>query len=280
VDRPDRHFCHSSVDGENTPGLHTTAAPGDKNKRLSLQPPTADQLVLRVQAVNKHLSKDHHGATTRVHETWIHVLSAAVVSYRAFKSIDPDVEVEMGVRLPTQKTGAKHHHKSLGASLWSKLIPVGLGLVSFVVTELMHYLLVPDIGRLWERLLAEGLSSIVVALLAAGLMHQANQRREAALLRMQVIAEMNHHIRNALAAISLSTDAIQNQQSIRVISESVDRITWALREILPRRQPLPEEDQERLFYLELTREKTLPNQHANEIDHAKSREEITCTRQA
>jgi signal transduction histidine kinase len=161
----------------------------------------------------------------------------------------------MGDRLPTQKIAAQHDAERLVATLRSRLIPVAVGLVSFLVTELMHYLLVPDLGRLWERLLAEGLSAVVVALLTAGLIHQANKRREAALLRMQVIAEMNHHIRNALAAISLSTDAIQNQQSIRVISQSVDRITWALREVLPRNQPLREEDRQRLFYFDLFPEK-------------------------
>jgi len=157
--------------------------------------------------------------------------------------------------LPKQKIASKHDPESLVVSSWSTVIPLTVGLVAFGVTELMHYLLVPDLGRLWERLLAEGLSAVVVALLTAGLMHHANKRREAALLRMQVIAEMNHHIRNALAAISLSTDAIQNQQSIRVISQSVDRVTWALREVLPRSQPLPEEDRQRLLYYELPPEK-------------------------
>ncbi|HTT22183.1 MAG TPA: hypothetical protein VMG82_24865 [Candidatus Sulfotelmatobacter sp.] len=156
----------------------------------------------------------------------------------------------MGDRLPTLKIASKRDPESLVSSSWSTLIPLTVGIVSFGVTELMHYLLVPDLGRLWERLLAEGLSAVVVALLTAGLIHQATRRREAALLRIQVIAEMNHHIRNALAAISLSTDAIQNQQSIRVISQSVDRITWALREVLPRSQPLAEEDRERLLYFE------------------------------
>jgi signal transduction histidine kinase len=113
----------------------------------------------------------------------------------------------------------------------------------------MHYLLVPDIGRYGERLLAEGASAFVVALLAAKLMHAENQRREAALLRMQVISEMNHHIRNALAVVTLTTDSLQNEQSIRVISESVDRIEWALREILLRRKPVPEKEQDRLRYL-------------------------------
>jgi signal transduction histidine kinase len=78
---------------------------------------------------------------------------------------------------------------------------------------------------------------------------------------MQVIAEMNHHIRNGLAAISLSTDAIQSQQSIRVISESVDRIEWALREVLPRSQPLREEDRNRMFYFDRTKRTT-----ANDAD--------------
>ncbi|MGD1082414.1 MAG: hypothetical protein ABR881_29195 [Candidatus Sulfotelmatobacter sp.] len=68
----------------------------------------------------------------------------------------------MGDRLPTHKPAAKHDHASLVVSLWSKLVPLAVGLVSFVVTELMHYLLVPDLGRLWERLLAEGLSAVVV----------------------------------------------------------------------------------------------------------------------
>jgi signal transduction histidine kinase len=170
---------------------------------------------------------------------------------KAFEFFEPELEVEMDDRLPTEKLATKHDPATLVASLGSKLVPVAVGLASFVVTELMHYLLVPDLGRLWERLLAEGLSALVVALLTAGLMHQANKRREAALLRMQVIADMNHHIRNALSAISLSTDTIQSQQSIAVISQSVDRIEWALREVLPRSHPLPEEERTRMFFLEL-----------------------------
>jgi signal transduction histidine kinase len=157
----------------------------------------------------------------------------------------------MDDHLPTPGIAAKHRSRTLAPHLRSTVVPVAVGLVSFAVTEFMHYLLVPDLGRLWERLLAEGLSALVVALLTAGLMHQANKRREAALLRVQVIAALNHHIRNALAAISFSTDSIQNQQSIEVISQSVDRIEWALREVLPRSHPLREEDQNRLFYFEL-----------------------------
>ena len=123
-----------------------------------------------------------------------------------------------------------------------------VGLVSFLVTELMHRFLVADLGRHWERLLAEGVSAVVVAGLTAGFMDGANQRQEAALLRMQVISEMNHHIRNALGAISLTTDSIQNHECVRVISDSVDRIEWTLREVLLRRKPISESEIDRLRY--------------------------------
>ena len=179
----------------------------------------------------------------------------------------------MAAHFPTEIISSKHQRGTLVTGLRSTIVPIAVGLASFVVTELMHYLLVPDLGRVWERLLAEGLSAVVVALLTAGFIHQADKRREAALLRMQVIAEMNHHIRNALAAISLSTDTIQNQQSIWVISESVDRIAWALREVLPRNQPLGKEDQDRMYFFDLSRDQRPPGSHAGVATVVNSREE-------
>ena len=121
------------------------------------------------------------------------------------------------------------------------LIAAGIGLVSFLTTEFMHRWLVPDLGGQRERLLAEFLSALVVTCLIARLAYMARRQQRLTLARMQVIADMNHHIRNALAPISLSVDAIENQQLIRIISDGVDRIDWALREILPRETPLPED---------------------------------------
>jgi hypothetical protein len=37
------------------------------------------------------------------------------------------------------------------ASARVKVVSFGVGLVSFLVTEFIHFLLVPDIGRHWER---------------------------------------------------------------------------------------------------------------------------------
>jgi signal transduction histidine kinase len=142
------------------------------------------------------------------------------------------------------------------------VVSVIVGLVSFIVTELMHRFLVPDLGRHWERLLAEAASAVVVAGLTAGFMDAADQRHQAALLRMQVISEMNHHIRNALGAISLTTDSIQNQECVRVISESVERIEWTLREVLLRSKPISEKEIDRLRYAPI--QTSRPSTHAGQ----------------
>jgi signal transduction histidine kinase len=128
-------------------------------------------------------------------------------------------------------------------SSWTRVlgIALGVGVVSFLATELMHRSLVPDLGRNRERLLAEAISALIVTCLVARLAHMAGEQHRATVARMQVIAEMNHHIRNALAPITLSVDAIENQQLIRIISDGVDRIDWALREILPREKPFLKE---------------------------------------
>jgi len=135
-------------------------------------------------------------------------------------------------------------------------VALGVGLVSFLATELLHYWLVPDLGRHQERLLAEAFSALVVSCLVAKLASVTRQRHRLTVARMQVIGEMNHHIRNALAPIALSVGTIENQQLIRAISEGVDRIDWALREILPREMPLREEQRDRLGYFQTGRRRS------------------------
>jgi signal transduction histidine kinase len=128
------------------------------------------------------------------------------------------------------------------------LIPLGVGLVCFAITEFMHRLLVPDIGGQKERWLAEAVSALVVGGLVAKLTAVLHRQHQIMQARVQIMSEMNHHVRNALMAISASADLAENQECNRVILESVQRIDWALREILPRSQPLPQAEQTRLMF--------------------------------
>jgi len=52
--------------------------------------------------------------------------------------------------------------------------------------------------------------------------------------RMEVIREMNHHVRNALQVISYWGVQERDRQQLSFIHDAVDRIEWALRDVLPR----------------------------------------------
>jgi len=128
-------------------------------------------------------------------------------------------------------------------SLWSRRS----GWLSLVVA-----LVVSALGVFLDRvLLKEGvprvgmliLSNSATGLFAGGLFYQMAREEKAAhelmAARMKTIAELNHHIRNALQVIKFwgaqhrpALDAMQ----LQLINDSVDRIEWALREVLPRYQ--------------------------------------------
>jgi len=52
--------------------------------------------------------------------------------------------------------------------------------------------------------------------------------------RVEVIANMNHHVRNALQVIEFNSYSTADQQKLEAIKSSVNRIQWALRELLPK----------------------------------------------
>ena len=142
---------------------------------------------------------------------------------------------------------------AVGKSLW----PRRTGVLTFTVI-----IVVSVIGVILDRILMrEGVprlgmlivSNSITGLFAGGLFYQMAREekihRELIQARMETIAELNHHIRNALQVIRFwgaqqrpSLDAMQ----LQLINDSVDRIEWALREVLPKYQvqgiQAPEQD--------------------------------------
>jgi hypothetical protein len=61
-------------------------------------------------------------------------------------------------------------------------------------------------------------------------------RQQRAMLRqrVEVIANMNHHVRNALQVIEFNSYSTSDQENLGAIKSSVNRIQWALRELLPK----------------------------------------------
>lgn len=83
------------------------------------------------------------------------------------------------------------------------------------------------------------LSNLLVGLVAGTLVYvlsaRESQRQAHIECRLRVIADMNHHIRNALQVITFYSRKGEKQEV--GIVEAVERIQWALREVLPQ---LPE----------------------------------------
>ena len=91
----------------------------------------------------------------------------------------------------------------------------------------------------WDLL---GLSDIATGIVAGGLFlyvaRHEKAHREHMREQMRTVAELNHHIRNALQVIKLAgagtTTVRSDDRQLQLIKESADRIEWALREVLPR----------------------------------------------
>ncbi len=77
-------------------------------------------------------------------------------------------------------------------------------------------------------------AGLVAGVLVFRLLQYERERRRQLRQRLELIAEMNHHVRNALQVISLSAYSYADQQQLAAVKDSVNRIQWALKEILPK----------------------------------------------
>jgi signal transduction histidine kinase len=85
------------------------------------------------------------------------------------------------------------------------------------------------------RVFSASVAGVVTTLLVQRLMAASRDRRLANLRRFQIIAEMNHHIRNSLQTISYQRFAADAESAAR-LKDAVDRIQWVLEQVLPKVQ--------------------------------------------
>ncbi|MBW4039613.1 MAG: hypothetical protein HIU91_12225 [Acidobacteria bacterium] len=109
--------------------------------------------------------------------------------------------------------------------LIATLSGVGIGACGFLVDRLVHHA---------DRLYASDFYTTLVAFLFSyTVMIYQVRRRRMLLRRMQIAAEVNHHIRNALSAI-VYTAAVQGDADLQaVIQDATARIDWVLSTVLP-----------------------------------------------
>jgi hypothetical protein len=80
-------------------------------------------------------------------------------------------------------------------------------------------------------LFGNSVSGVLAGVLTLKLIRDSIQSRDGIRARLETLAEMNHHIRNALQVIELSAHSTRNEQASSSISQAVNRIERVLREI-------------------------------------------------
>jgi hypothetical protein len=105
---------------------------------------------------------------------------------------------------------------------------------SFGMGEAVYRVLFSEFDGATDRIPIEALFGLVFAWLAIRFVGDVYRNRKQRSARLDFIWARNHQIRGALEGITPLAHPVKNQQSIRVIREEVDRIEWALKEILPR----------------------------------------------
>ena len=132
-----------------------------------------------------------------------------------------------------------------------------LGEISPAKTLLLTFVFVIIVGAaglLFDRLLikegasrldlmiaSNALTGCVAGILLLQIVRRERERRAVIRERLQVVSEMNHHIRNALQVIAFFVSREQDQETVKMVRSSVDRIQWALKEVLPGSHEIPRE---------------------------------------
>jgi hypothetical protein len=104
---------------------------------------------------------------------------------------------------------------------------------SFGMGEAVYRLLFSEFDGATDRIPVEALFGVGFAWLATKFVSGVYRTRKERSAKLKFIWARNHQIRGALQGITPMAHPIKHQQSIRVIREEVDKIEWALKEILP-----------------------------------------------
>ncbi|MGE5112705.1 MAG: hypothetical protein ACM3JB_17705 [Acidobacteriaceae bacterium] len=117
----------------------------------------------------------------------------------------------------------------LPASWLKYLFPVLVGVGEVVVGILLDLRLGIENRTI---LYSDVFTGIVAGLLAFFLVRYYERLRRSDAERLHVAAEVNHHVRNALTTVLYSVHVKRDPELIQVTQDAVDRIDWALREVL------------------------------------------------
>lgn len=76
------------------------------------------------------------------------------------------------------------------------------------------------------------LEAVIAAAVSGAILVRMQARRRELLVRMQIVEDVNHHVRNALTAITLSSSLREDSELNAQVRDACDRIDWVLNDAL------------------------------------------------
>ena len=122
----------------------------------------------------------------------------------------------------------------LTRNLW--LIAAAIGVIMFVGSLAFDLALLKNEATL-AIVISNGLAGLLAATLVFTVLAVGREQRRRLAERMDAMNEVNHHIRNALQSLAFTAAALKGTKNAEAIGEAVQRIQWALHEVLPKVEP-------------------------------------------
>ncbi len=118
-----------------------------------------------------------------------------------------------------------------GAGRW--LLTLGASVAVFSLTVGAQWFVYVFVLRgTGIRLISPAVAAIATGFFVMKAQQLAEHRRINDLRRFQVIADANHHVRNALQVL-LNLDYTNDERSAEILRDAVQRIEWVLTDVLP-----------------------------------------------
>ena len=116
-------------------------------------------------------------------------------------------------------------------SLRAYLFAIAAGIATFAVVYGIDFFLARINLPAETTVLDDAILAVLVAFIVIGIQRQSELREHRH--KIAVIAEMNHHIRNALQIIMYTSSTVSDRNEADRLRDAAKRIEWALRVILP-----------------------------------------------
>ena len=109
------------------------------------------------------------------------------------------------------------------------LLAVLIGLLSILLSVTLDSILYHQLRQLYA---SDFVEAMLAAVLSGAALLRAQSKHRELLVRMQIVEDVNHHVRNALTGIVLSASLREDPDLNARVSDACARIDWVLSDVL------------------------------------------------